>query len=87
LAEEVPFYYTNVVETLTSPYDIVSIFGIKNKKNQQDYDPVVKIAMSLQQAKVYAILLVEQIEKYETNIGKIPILEEYQNRIKGESNQ
>lgn len=82
MPEEVPFYYINVVETLTSPYDVVSIFGLKSKKNQQEYDPVVRVAMSLSQAKVYAILLVEQIERYEKDIGKIPIPEEFQKRIK-----
>jgi len=82
MAEEAPFYYSNVIETLTSPYDVVTIFGIKNKKNQQDYEPVVKVGMSLSQAKVYVILLGGQLEKYEEEFGKIPIPEEFQKRIK-----
>lgn len=82
MGEEIPCHYSNVIETLTSPYDIITIFGIKHKKNQHDYDPIVKVAMGLSQAKVYAILLVEQIEIYEKKFGKIPIPEEYQKRIK-----
>jgi hypothetical protein len=64
-----------VEEELPSVYDVTFTFGTMPLPEKKDTtpDPVVRIRMSPQHAKVFSKILVKHIDKYEEDIGNIPI--------------
>ena len=73
--EKLPDFYVNQVNMAFSVYDVTFIFGTMPLPGEKDtqLDPIVKIRMSPQHAKVFSKLLAKNIDKYEEDIGNIPI--------------
>ena len=71
-------FYTNNVEIGFSAWDMRLIFGeiMGMKEGKVLTEERARIIMSLQHAKVFAALLVQQIEKIEQQFGEIQILSE-----------
>jgi hypothetical protein len=66
--------YANVVKMTTGPYDLVMDFGFKSPEEmgRADFDPTVRVAMSLAHAKSMIPLLARMIAEYENQAGEIP---------------
>jgi hypothetical protein len=68
--------YANVVKMTTGPYDLVMDFGFKSPeeagRGMEDFNPTVRIAMSLAHAKSMIPLLARMIAEYESQAGEIP---------------
>jgi hypothetical protein len=68
--------YANVVRMSTGPYDLVMDFGFKSPEEMErgvvEFDPTVRIAMSLAHAKSMIPLLAKLIAEYEEKAGEIP---------------
>ena len=68
--------YANVVKMTTGPYDLVMDFGFKSpeemRRGVEDFDPTVRVAMSLAHAKSMIPLLAKLIAEYESQAGEIP---------------
>jgi hypothetical protein len=68
--------YANVVQLTTGPFDLVMEFGFKTPeqtlRGSTEYEPVVRVAMSLSHAKTMIPALVNQITQYEAQVGEIP---------------
>jgi Protein of unknown function (DUF3467) len=68
--------YANVVKMTTGPYDLVMDFGFKSpeevERKAEDFDPTVRVAMSLAHAKSMIPLLARLIAEYERQAGEIP---------------
>lgn len=71
-----PFFYANVMEITTGPFDLTIDFGYKEpeqaKRRSPDYTRVARVAMSPSHAKSMARILLEQIARYEEAFGVIP---------------
>jgi hypothetical protein len=73
-----PLYpiYANVVKMSTGPYDLVMDFGFKGPEEMgrvvEDFNPTVRVAMSLAHAKSMIPLLARLIAEYEDQAGEIP---------------
>ena len=52
------------------------------KEKKKDFDETVKISMSPQQAKASLIVLKEMLNKYEKDLGGIPIPPDFKERYK-----
>jgi hypothetical protein len=67
--------YANVVGITAGPFDIVMDFGFKppeaTSRGSTEYDPVVRVAMSLGHAKSMIPLLTRVIAQYEDQVGPI----------------
>ena len=70
--------YTNNVEISSSPWDMRFMFGeiMGMKDGQISVEEHAQIVMSLQHAKVFAAILVQQIEQIEQRFGEIQLLVE-----------
>ena len=68
--------YANVVRMTSGPFDLVMDFGFSTPEHRArqstEFDPVVRVAMSLGHAKSMLPLLARMIADYETNVGTIP---------------
>ena len=73
--EELPDFYVNQANMTFSVYDVTFTFGTMPppEKNDTPPSPVVRIRMSPQHAKVFSKILVKDMDKYEEDIGNIPI--------------
>ena len=71
--KEVPDFYVNQVNLVFSQYDILFNFGLKTDP-QADPKQVVRVRMSPEHVKVFALILVKHIKLYEKDIGEIKIL-------------
>ena len=84
--KEVPKYYSNVFEIVMGPYDLTFIFGTKTtkqmKEKKKDFDENVQISMSPQQAKASIVVLKEMLNRYEKDLGVIPIAPDFKERYK-----
>lgn len=67
--------YANVVGITAGPFDLVMDFGFKTPeattRGSTEYEPVVRIAMSLAHAKSMVPLLARVIAEYEEKVGPI----------------
>jgi uncharacterized protein DUF3467 len=68
--------YANVVKMSTGPYDLVMDFGFRSPEEMDrgvvEFDPTVRVAMSLAHAKSMIPLLARLIAEYEQQAGEIP---------------
>ena len=68
--------YANVVKMSTGPYDLVMDFGFRSPEEMErgvaEFDPTVRVAMSLAHAKSMIPLLARIIAQYEQQAGEIP---------------
>jgi hypothetical protein len=75
-SESPPLVYANVVKMTTGPYDLVIDFGFKNpdqwQQGAEEFETVVRVAMSLAHAKTMVPLLAKLIAEYEAQAGEIP---------------
>ncbi len=72
IEEDVPDVYANSVNMTMSVYDIILTFGqMTDPKDGPKINAVVR--MSPQHAKVFGMLLLKHLKKYEKDIGKIAI--------------
>jgi len=72
IEEDVPDVYANSVNMTMSVYDIVLQFGqMTDPKDGPKINAMVR--MSPQHAKVFGMLLLKHLKKYEKDIGKITI--------------
>ena len=73
--EELPDFYVNQANLTFSVYDVTFTFGKMALQEKEDKtpSPVVRIRMSPQHAKVFSKILAKHIDKYEEDIGNIPI--------------
>ncbi len=71
--KEVPDFYINQVNLVFSQFDVLFNFGLKTDPNA-DPKELVRVRMSPEHVKVFALLLVKHIKKYEKDIGEIKIL-------------
>ena len=73
--EPPPLVYANAVQITTGPFDVVMDFGFKNPEQTQrgstEYEPGVRVAMSLAHAKSMIPILANVIAQYEQHIGTI----------------
>lgn len=71
--QEVPFYYTNVMQANLGAFDLSIEFGRKSAANRgAQFDPVCTVAMSLSHAKSMIPILTRLIAAYEAQFGQIP---------------
>ena len=74
IEEELPDFYVNQANMAFSVYDVTFTFGTMPLPERKDTTPGVRIRMSPQHAKVFSKMLAKNIDKYEEDIGNIPIL-------------
>ncbi len=84
--KQVPQFYSNVFEIVMGAFDLTFIFGTKTtkqmKEKKKDFDENVKISMSPQQAKASIVVLKEMLNRYEKDLGVIPIPPDFKERYK-----
>ena len=73
-----PDLYTDAVALQLTPFGVLATFSRTNPSNGEigavlDHTPVVNLRMSLEHAKVLAILLNREVHKYEAQV-KSPIV-------------
>jgi hypothetical protein len=68
--KDIPDFYINSAKILGSLYEFMFTFGLKSDPDI-DPEPIVKIRMSPQHAKVLAKILLKHVESYENDIGNI----------------
>ena len=68
--QPIPEIYTNSVQTVISPYEILLHMGLET---QGEVKPICNVRMSPQHAKILASILQQSIENYEQNIGEIKL--------------
>ena len=73
--QPVPFVYANVVRITTGPYDLAMDFGFstpeQNIQGSGEYEPTVRVVMSLAHAKTMIPALAQVIAQYEQQVGPI----------------
>lgn len=72
--QEVPFFYTNVMEASLGAFDFTLQFGYKppEESGTARYTKVCTIAMSLSHAKTMLPIIAKLIAAYEQQFGQIP---------------
>ncbi|MEW5920661.1 MAG: DUF3467 domain-containing protein [Bacillota bacterium] len=71
-----PVYYDNSVNVEASVYDVSITCGIR-LSDKKAYDPLSRIIMSPQHAKVLAKILTDTLEQYEKDLGELPMPPEF----------
>ncbi len=73
--QPVPFVYANVVRVTTGAYDLVMDFGFSTPEQamqgSEEYEPAVRVVMSLAHAKTMIPALAQVIAQYEQQVGPI----------------
>ena len=64
--------YTNSISSEVNIYDICLVFGLRNESSEFG-DPLARVYMSPQHAKVLSKILAQNIEVYEQKFGTIPL--------------
>lgn len=71
----VPFVYANVLRITTGAYDLVMDFGFstpeQTMQGSEEYEPMVRVVMSLAHAKTMIPILAQVIAQYEQQVGPI----------------
>lgn len=82
--QKYPKVYSNIFELTMSAYDFTFGFGRKTQKQikakSEDFERTVEVSMSPQHAKSVLVVLMEMIDKYEKEIGGIPVAPEFKER-------
>ena len=81
--------YSNSVNFAVSIYDIILNFGLIHDSQLSDSpekrETLVRIRMSPQHAKVMSLILADNINKYEKDVGEIKIPEKFLETLKKEN--
>lgn len=71
--QEIPEFYSDAIEVnLNMPWTVAFTFSLRTTGEQPKANPVVRVRMSPEHAKVTAMLLRRQLKKYEED-SKSPI--------------
>lgn len=77
MADGVPEYYTDSSQISTSPYGVAFTFGVNPPHHTGPNPPVTTpqavVRTSLEHAKVIAMILRNQLKRYERENGEIPL--------------
>jgi Protein of unknown function (DUF3467) len=71
--EEIPFFYSNVVQAHIGAFDFTFEFGYKPPEEAATarYEPRCRVVMSLSHAKTMLPIIARLIAQYEENVGPI----------------
>ena len=72
--KEIPDFYINTAKILGSLYEFMFTFGLKSDPKKEPEDVAI-IRMSPQHAKVFAKILIKNVETYEKDVGEIKLPE------------
>ncbi len=74
--DEIPTFYSNIAQAVTSPYDVILRFGRRKLETERaegvTISDAIQVYMSPQHARAVMALLERQLADYEERYGPIP---------------
>jgi len=69
MSDQVPDLYTDSVQIATGPFGVILVLGMQTGQAGSAPDKIANLRMSLEHAKILAIMLKKQLKVFEEQIG------------------